>query len=252
MSGAMLSAGRQSDPPQPSPMYVVDAVTAYTAFEAALAGLLHRERTGEGQLVEVNMLDAILALQMQEMSVFTVGGLAQRRSAEPHAHCYIRAPYSAFTTADGHLILAFPPLARLGEVLGIPELAEMDDEVDGHARRDEIHALIAARLLDRPASEWLALFAEHDIWAGPVYSYADVVNDPQVQHNGSLVSYRHPTEGEVTTPGFAIRFISSPSSVRRGAPLAGEHTREILAELGLSEQQVNELLAAEVVAAEQP
>lgn len=252
MSGAMFSAGRQTDPPQPSPMYVVDAVTAYTAFEAALAGLLHRERTGEGQLVEVNMLDAILALQMQEMSVFTVGGVAQQRSAEPHAHCYIRAPYSAFATADGYLVLAFPSLATLGEVLAIPELAGLDDELDGQARRDEIHRLVAARLLDRPASEWLALFAEHDIWAGPVYSYSDVLNDPQVRHNGSLVSYRHPTEGEVTTPGFAIRFAKSPSSVRQGAPLAGQHTREILAELGLSEQQVTDLLAAEVVAAEQP
>ena len=252
MSGAMFSAGRQTDPPQPSPMYVVDAVTAYVAFEAALAGLLHRERTGEGQLIEVNMLDAIVTLQMQEMSVFTVGGLAQQRSAQPHAHCFIRAPYSAFATADGYLILAFPPLARLGEVLAIPELTQMDDELDGHARRDEIHQLVARRLLDRPAIEWLALFAEHGIWAGPVYSYQDVVNDPQVRHNGALVTYRHPTEGEVTTPGFAIRFTRSPSSVRQGAPLAGEHTREILAELGLSNRQVEDLLTAGVVAAEQP
>jgi len=232
-------------------MYVVDAVTAYAAFEAALAGLLHRERTGEGQLAEVNMLDAIVTLQMQEMSVFTVGGLAQQRTSQPHAHCFIRAPYSAFATAEGYLILAFPPLARLGEVLAIPELTQMDDEVDGHARRDEIHRLVAGRLLDRPASEWLALFAEHDIWAGPVYSYQDVVNDPQVRHNGALVTYRHPTEGEVTTPGFAIRFTGSPSSVRRGAPLTGEHTREILAELGLSGRQIDDLLAGGVIAAEQ-
>ncbi len=251
MSGAMFSAGRRAGPPQPSPMYVVDAVTAYVAFEAALAGLLHRERTGEGQLVEVNMLDAILTLQMQEMSVFTVGGLAQQRTSQPHAHCYIRAPYAAFATAEGYLILAFPPLARLGELLAIPELTQMDDEVDGQARRDEIHRLVARRLLERPASEWLALFAEHDIWAGPVYSYQDVMNDPQVRHNGALVTYRHPTEGEVTTPGFAIRFARSPSSVRLGAPLAGEHTREILAELGLNSGQVDDLLAAGVVAAEQ-
>ena len=251
MSGAMFSAGQRAGPPSPSPMYVVDAVTAYAAFEAALAGLLHRERTGEGQLVEVNMLDAILTLQMQEMSVFTVGGLAQQRTSQPHAHCYIRAPYGAFATAEGYLILAFPPLAKLGELLAIPELTQMDDEVDGHARRDEIHRLVAGRLLDRPASEWLALFAEHDIWAGPVYSYQDVMNDPQVRHNGALVTYRHPTEGEVTTPGFAIRFARSPSSVRRGAPLAGEHTREILAELGLNSRQVDDLLAAGVVAAEQ-
>jgi crotonobetainyl-CoA:carnitine CoA-transferase CaiB-like acyl-CoA transferase len=249
LSGAMMSAGRETDPPQPSPMYVVDAVTAYTAFEGTLAGLLHRERTGEGQLVEVNMLDAIVTLQMQEMSVFTVGGQEQRRTAEPHAHCFIRAPYSAFATAEGYLILAFPPLAKLGEILGIPELREMDDEVDGHARRDEIHRLVASRLLDRPASQWLDLFAEHDIWAGPVYSYADVVTDPQVRHNGTLVTYRHPTEGEVTTPGFAIRFARAPSRVRYGAPLAGEHTREILAELGLTGAQVDDLLAAGIVAA---
>ena len=252
LSGAMLSAGRETDPPQPAPMYVVDAVTAYTAFEAALAGLLHRERTGEGQLIEVNMLDAIVTLQMQEMSVFTVGGQPQRRTAEPHAHCFIRAPYGTFRAADEYLTLAFPPLPRLGEVLGIPELTEMDDEVEGHARRDEIHRLVAGRLQERPASEWLALFAEHDIWAGPVYSYSEVVADPQVLHNGTLVSYRHSTEGEVTTPGFAIRFGTTPSEVRRGAPLAGEHSREILTELGLSDQQVDGLLAAGVVATEQP
>ena len=108
MSGAMLSAGREGEPPNAAGQYLVDGITAYTAFEGALAALLHRERTGEGQLVQVNMLDAITTIQMQELSVFTVGHKPQVRSAEPHAHVYIRAPYGAFATSDGFIIVAFP------------------------------------------------------------------------------------------------------------------------------------------------
>src|SRR5215470_8372348 len=114
MSGAMLSAGRAGEPPTPSGQYLVDAITAYTAFEGALAALFHRERTGEGQLVQVNMLDAITTIQMQELSVFTVGGKEQKRSAEPHAHVYIRSPYGAFATSDGYIVVAFPSLKKLG------------------------------------------------------------------------------------------------------------------------------------------
>ena len=250
LSGAMLSAGRASDPPLPAPMYVADAITAYSAFEAALAGLLHRERTGEAQFISVNMLDALIAMQMQEMSVFTAGGKPQRRTSEPHAHCYIRAPYGAFQTSDGFVILAFPPLRKLGELLEVDELKTMDDETDGHSRRDEIYRLVARRLLDRTTSEWLELFRADDIWAGPVYSYADVLADPQVKTNGSLVTYEHPTEGRVTTPGFPMRFAKTPAEVRTGAPLKGQHTEEILTELGMPKERIAKLLADGVVAAE--
>jgi len=248
LSGAMRSAGRDTDPPLPAPMYIADAITAYSAFEAALAGLMHRERTGEGQLITVNMLDAIIAMQMQEMSIFTVGGKPQRRTAEPHAHCYIRAPYSAFRTADGYVILAFRPLKKLGDLLAIAELETMDDETDGHERRDEIYRLVASRLRERSTNEWLELFRANDVWAGPVHSYADVVADPQVAENGSLVTYTHPTEGEVTTPGFPMRFTRTPAQVRLGAPVAGQHTEEILAELNVPKERVAELLARGVVA----
>lgn len=249
MSGAMFSTGRESDPPAPAGTFAIDAITAYSAFEGALAALLHRERTGEGQLVTVNMLDAAIAVQAQELAIFTVGGIPQRRGAEPHGHAYIRAPYGTFATADGYLALAFPSLATLGEVLDIPEFAGMDDEADGHARRDEITALVRARLPARATAEWLGIFSERGIWAGPVYTYADVVADPQVQHNGSLVSYDHPTEGRVTTPGFPYKFSATPAEVRRGAPLTGEHTREILAELGWDDLAADGLAGRGVVAA---
>jgi crotonobetainyl-CoA:carnitine CoA-transferase CaiB-like acyl-CoA transferase len=249
MSGAMFSTGRASDPPAPAGTYAVDAITAYSAFEGALAALLHRERTGEGQLVTVNMLDSAIAVQMQELSVFTVGGVPQHRGEQAHGHTYIRAPYGVFATADGYLALAMPSLRTLGELLDLPALAAMDENVEGHTRRDEITAMVRSRLPGRGTGEWLALFAQHGIWASAVYSYADLVKDPQVEHNGSLVSYQHPTEGPVTTPGFPYRFSRTGPQVYRGAPLTGQHSREILAELGMDSAVADDLERRGVIAA---
>ena len=248
MSGAMLSAGRAGEPPTAAGQYLVDGITAYTAFEGALAALLHRERTGEGQLVQVNMLDAITTIQMQELSVFTVGHRPQTRSAEPHAHVYIRAPYGAFATKDSYIIVAFPSLKKLGEVIGEPTFLGMDDLNDPWTRRDEIFARTRERLAGKTTAEWLDLLRAADIWCGPVYGYADLVEDEQVKHNGTFVEYDHPSEGHVKTPGFAIKFSKTPSTVDRGAPLAGEHTREVLSEAGYSASEIERLLSAGAVA----
>ncbi len=248
MSGAMLSAGREGEPPNAAGQYLVDGITAYTAFEGALAALLHRERTGEGQLVQVNMLDAITTIQMQELSVFTVGQKPQVRSAEPHAHVYIRAPYGAFATSDGFIIVAFPKLANLGQTIGEPSFLTMDDEVDTWSRRDEIFAKTRDRLKTKTTAEWLELLRAADIWCGPVYGYADLVEDEQIKHNGTFVEYEHPTEGHVKTPGFPIKFSKTPSTVDRGAPVVGQHSRDVLREAGFDDAAIAELLAKGAVA----
>lgn len=241
MSGAMRSTGREGEPPTPAGMYLADAITAYTAFEGALAALLHRERTGEGQLVKVNMLDAITTIQMQELSVFTVGHKPQTRSAEPHAHVYIRSPYGTFKTADGYLALAFPSLKTLGEVIGEPALLEMNDERDGWDKRDEIFALTRSKLEAKTTDEWLDAFSAAGIWAGPVYGYEDLVNDPQIAHNKTFIEYDHPTEGRIKAPGFPMAFSKTPATVERGAPLTGEHTDEVLKQAGFSDDRIAEL-----------
>lgn len=250
MSGAMLSAGREGEAPTAAGQYLVDAITAYNAFEGALAALFHRERTGEGQLVQVNMLDAITTIQMQELSVFTVGRKPQKRSAEPHAHVYIRAPYGAFATSDGFIIVAFPKLKTLGEVIGEESFLTMDDEVDTWTRRDEIFAKTREKLKTKSSEEWLARLRAADIWCGPVYGYADLVEDAQIRHNGTFVEYDHPTEGRVKTPGFPIRFSKTPSTVDRGAPVVGQHTREILKDAGYDEARIAALEAAGAIAVE--
>jgi len=247
MSGAMMSAGSKDTPPSPAGQYLVDAITAYTAFEGALAALFHRERTGEGQKVEVNMLDAITTIQMQELSVFTVGKKPQTRSAEPHAHSYIRAPYGVFKTKDSYITIAMANLKKLGELIGEPFFANLEDQTDSWTYRDEIHAMTRIKLEEKTTQEWLDLFRPVDIWCGPVYGYEEVVNDPQIKHNGTFVEYDHPTEGHVKTPGFPIKFSKTPSTVDRGAPRIGEHTREILAAAGKSEAEIDALLASGAV-----
>ncbi|MEU1971256.1 CoA transferase [Microbacterium sp. NPDC019599] len=244
MSGAMYSAGRDGDEPTPAGQYLADAVTASTAFEGVLAALLHRERTGEGQLVTVNMLDALTTLQMQELSVFTVGGKAQQRSQEPHAHVFIRAPYGVFRTSDGYVALAFADLHTLGELIGEPAFEGWRSEVEGWTRRDEIHARTAARLRQNTSEHWISILGAAGIWIGPVLDYADLVDDPQIVHNGTFVEYDHPTEGRIKTPGFPYRFSKTPPRIERGAPLTGEHTREILAAAGYDDARIDELLAS--------
>jgi crotonobetainyl-CoA:carnitine CoA-transferase CaiB-like acyl-CoA transferase len=247
MSGALYSSGRVEDPPQAGPYFLADAITAYSAFEGVLAALLHRERTGEGQLIQVNMLDALIAMQMQELTVRTVGGVPQRRGHEIHAHSYIRAPYGIYPTADSYLSIAFADLAVLAEALGAPELAQWDAERDGFTHRDDISAIVADRLRGHPTEHWLTELGSRGIWVGPVHSYDDVLQDPQVAHNGSFVTYTHPTEGEVTTPGFAFRMSATPPTVNRPAPTTGEHTAEVLTGLGLSSDEVQRLADEGVV-----
>ncbi|MDO9396179.1 MAG: CoA transferase [Herbiconiux sp.] len=250
MSGAMLSSGSRGTAPTPAGQYLVDAVTASTAFEGVLAALFHRERTGQGQLVSVNMLDAITTLQMQELSVFTVGGIGQHRSEEPHAHVYIRAPYGTFSTTDGYIALAMPDLHTLGEVIGEPTFLGMDTETDSWAHRDAIFARTAERLATQSSAHWLEALGAAGIWAGPVYGYEDLVDDEQIKHNGTFIEYEHPTEGLVKTPGFPYKLSETPPRIDRGAPVTGQHTREILAELGVPGERIDGLLAAGVVAAE--
>jgi crotonobetainyl-CoA:carnitine CoA-transferase CaiB-like acyl-CoA transferase len=91
-----------------------------------------------------------------------------------------------------------------------------------------------------------------DIWCGPVYGYRELIQDEQVRHNGTFVEYEHPTEGRVKTPGFPIRFSRTPSTVRRGAPLVGEHSREVLTEAGFSAEAIDALEHAGVIACAQP
>ena len=112
---------------------------------------------------------------------------------------------------------------------------------------DALHALLEERFRDKPAADWLARFAEYDVLAAPVQTYAEVFSDPQVVHNGMIISQQHPRAGSIRTLGIPVKLSRTPGHTGAPAPLLGQHTEAVLAGLGYSRAEVEQLRAAGVV-----
>jgi crotonobetainyl-CoA:carnitine CoA-transferase CaiB-like acyl-CoA transferase len=247
-SGSMWAVGSDDDPPTPSALWAVDAMAAYQAAIGILAALHARAHTHEGQKVEVSLFGCVLDVQLQELVTFLNLGIAPRRSGEWSAHALLPAPYGVYRTADGWLTLAMAPLHVLGEALDDDRLRAMTAWSDGVDRRDEVIRIVREIMPTRTTPEWIELLDRHKLWAGPVYMYSDLAEDPHVRETGMLTSVRHPTIGELRMPAAPIGLSATPAAIDRPPPLLAEHTREILSDLlGYDDERLERLEAAGAV-----
>jgi crotonobetainyl-CoA:carnitine CoA-transferase CaiB-like acyl-CoA transferase len=238
MSGLAAYGGRAGELPTPSGSSIVDASTALLLAFSAMVGLVHKLRTGEGQHVDVSLFDTAVALQCQELAAFLNMERRFERSEAGIAGAWLSAPFGIYRTADGHLALAMGSLAVLGELLGEPRLADLDAPRRSFDDRDEIYAIVQARLTERSTREWLDLLATKDVWCAPVQSFDDLVDDPQVAHNELLTTVEHPGGGDLRVVGVPMRFSRTPGSVRSGPPAVGQHTDEVLTAAGYSDDEI--------------
>ncbi|HEX5936575.1 MAG TPA: CoA transferase [Actinomycetota bacterium] len=238
MSGLAAYGGRADDLPTPSGSSIVDASTALLLAFSSMVGLVHKLRTGEGQHIDVSLFDTALALQCQEIAAFLNMERRFERSDAGIAGAWLSAPFGIYRTADGHLALAMTSLAALGELLGEPTLAGFDDPRRAYDERDEVYAIVQRCLAERTTGAWLDLFATKDIWCAPVQTFDEVVDDPQVAHNDLLTTVEHPNGGHLRVVGIPMRFSRTPGTVRSGPPGVGQHTDEVLAAAGYSEQEI--------------
>jgi crotonobetainyl-CoA:carnitine CoA-transferase CaiB-like acyl-CoA transferase len=241
LSGLAAYGGRRDDPPTPSGSSIVDASTALMLAFSAMVGLFHRQRTGEGQRIDVSLLNTAVALQCQELTAFMNLERRFERSEAGIGGAWLSAPFGVYRTADGHLALAMGSLAVLGELLELPELAAYDTPERAWVERDDVYRIIAARLPERTTEEWLDLLATRDVWCAPVRTFDDVVQDPQVKHNELLATVEYPGVGEVRVVGVPARFSRTPGTIRLGPPAVGQHTDEILGSLGYSAEEIDRL-----------
>ena len=241
VSGLAAYGGRRDDPPTPAGSSIVDASTALLLAFSAMVGLFHRERTGQGQRIDVSLLNTAVALQCQELAAFLNSERRFERSQAGIGGAWLSAPFGIYRTADGHLALAMGSLAVLGELLDLPELAAYDTPERAWADRDHVYRLLAAHLPERPTADWLARLATRDVWCAPVQSFDQLVDDPQVAHNQLLTTVDYPGLGEVRVVGVPARFSGTPGTIRLGPPAVGQHTDEVLAAAGYGADEIRRL-----------
>jgi crotonobetainyl-CoA:carnitine CoA-transferase CaiB-like acyl-CoA transferase len=236
--------------PQKVGVAVADLFTGMYACTAILAALRHRDLTGLGQAIDMALLDTQVAMLANLGANYLTTGVAPQRMGNAHQNI---VPYQVFEVADGHLILAVgndSQFAKFCEVAGAPELAR-DPRYSRNAERVRHRAtlvpLLATLLKARTRADWLAALEAAKVPSGPINDLADVFADPQVTARKMTVRLPHPRAGEVELVASPMKFSATPVQYRRAPPLLGEHTDELLRELGLSADEVAALRAARAI-----
>ncbi|WP_420336369.1 CaiB/BaiF CoA transferase family protein [Roseibium sp.] len=245
MGGIMDLTGEPEGAPQKIGVAFADIFTGLYGVIGILAALRRRDRTGEGEWVDMALLDAQVAVLANQALNYFVSGKAPRRLGNAHPNI---VPYQVFPASDGHLIIAVGndgQFKRLCGVLGVPELAGLPKFATNAARvaaRTELVPLISAETSVRARDDLLAALELEGVPAGPINSVADVFDDQQVGHRQLKVDLpANGVEGgsvpSVRTP---IAFANGNLVLERAAPSLGEHTLEILSELGLAPDSTSE------------
>jgi crotonobetainyl-CoA:carnitine CoA-transferase CaiB-like acyl-CoA transferase len=241
MGGLMAVMGEPDGAPVLCGAPVLDTIGALMAGQGVLTALLHRERTGEGQRLDVSLLNGTLLAHAARLSIFLATGEEPGRWGSGHPYI---VPFQAFRALDGWVYVAvwvdrlWAPFCAAIERPALAGDARYATRADRLARRSELDALLATVFEARTVADWMARLEAHDVLCAPVNRYADLPHDPQVQATGMIVEQEHPRGGRFRTLDTPIRFSATPGTIRAPAPALGEHTDAVLAEAGLTPSEI--------------
>ncbi|MGE5620401.1 MAG: CaiB/BaiF CoA transferase family protein [Sphingomonadaceae bacterium] len=244
LSGLIAITGRAGELPVAPGAAIVDQHSAALLAMGILAALLHRERTGEGQKVEIAMVRGALDLQMEPL-VYFLNGSTIERPREPLASSYHPAPYGVYETGDGYIVLSLSPIKAIRQALGDPpELAPYEDPKLAVEKKNEIRKALDPLLRRLTTQEAIRLLQSHGIWCARVNDYEQAMADPTVRFLEPVLEVDHPQAGQVRLLRHPVKYSAGEPELRRVPPGVGEHTEEILAGLGYSAEEIQGMRAA--------
>jgi formyl-CoA transferase len=242
MSGIASRRADPGAPPEPCATPIADFTGGMLLVQGILLALLAREKTGQGQAVHVSLLDGMLAMQLQEASAWLNLGEHLNWGSFPLS--------GTFATLDGHVVMvgAFKPnpLQDICRGFGIEDLSA-DARYATHeaqvAHRDDLQARWRREFGKRTTKQAVDALESVDILCAPVNAIDEALADPQVAHNGMVVEMHRPDCGVIRTVGIPVKLDATPGSVRLPPPRLGEHTREVLGELGFTQEEITALVS---------
>jgi crotonobetainyl-CoA:carnitine CoA-transferase CaiB-like acyl-CoA transferase len=250
MGGLMMVTGEPGRGPMRAGTAVADLAAGIYAACGVLTALLEREASGEGQWVQSNLLQAQIALMDFQAARYLVTGDVPQQVGNDHPHSM---PTSAYRTKDGYLNIGASGTVifrRFCKAIGREEWVDRPEYADEKARsanRTRLNAEIGLIMAAKTTAEWSALLNEAGVPSGPIYTMDEVFADPQVQHLGAAAVVKHPKLREIRIVNQVVKLSRTPASIAQATPELGEHTDEILAELGYAGESLDALRARHVI-----
>ena len=250
-AGLMSITGKPGGPPVKTGNSVADMNAGILAAVGILAAYAHKQKTGQGQVVDTSLMEAALQQTYWHAAIYFATGQSPRPTGSAHL---LTAPYQAFAARDGWINIGGANQAnweRIADVLGHPEWRADPRFATNSARMANLDALTAAMsevLATRTRAEWLDAFDAAGVPAGPVQTIGEALTHPQTLARGMVVDLEHPEAGPTKALGCPLHFSVTPTRITRPAPMLGEHTRELLKEFRYADAEIDQLLAAGVVA----
>ena len=250
MSGLMSVTGIPDGPPVKVGVPITDLTAGMYGAYGILNAYIHRLRTGEGQLVDMSLMEAGIAYTFWESSVYFATGEVPGPLGSAHR---LSAPYQALKTKDGYITMGAASQSlweRMCHVLGLeglvsdPRYAARGDRKSNEV---ELAAVLEETLQQETTEHWLEQLEAAGVPAGPLDNLHQMYSDPQVQARNMMVEFEDPELGTIKNIGIPVKLSATPGKIRRRAPGLGEHTLEILLQAGYTREQIEEMAAADIV-----